>query len=321
MPPADARGSVDGDAGAADVSSNCRSAAAVIDDVLSIVKARVNLVVLLTIWIGFALAQSAEVAMHASGIAGDVAGTAVLLHTLFGAVLLSCGSSALNQLFEADLDRRMDRTRNRPLAAGRLSPGFVRGLGVVLVVVGTVWLVFFVQPLTAAVGATTVALYVFVYTPLKRRTAFALVVGAVPGALPPVIGWSAAVGHLWGGAAALFAIQFIWQIPHFLAIAWLYRIDYGRAQYPMLPVTDATGRSTVVQAFFWTLWLLPASLAPTLYGLGGVAYAGTAALLGLAFLAVCSWFAWERSERSARSLVFASIAYLPALFLSLKFLP
>jgi protoheme IX farnesyltransferase len=165
------------------------------------------------------------------------------------------------------------------------------------------------------VAAVTVVFYALIYTPLKRRTSFATVVGAVPGALPPLIGWAAARGSLDAAAWTLFAVQFLWQLPHFLAIAWLYRDDYGRAGFPMLPVIEPDGRSTARQAVAYAAALVPASLATTALGVTGTTYFATAAALGVLFLGITMWFGWRRTGAAARALFVASILYLPVLWI------
>jgi protoheme IX farnesyltransferase len=292
------------------------SAISRVADVLQLLKPRVNLLVLVTTFVGYRLAE----ASLQIGVLGRIPlpGAELLLHLLGATFLLGAGASALNQYLERDLDAKMERTRSRPVASGRMSASFARGLGVVLNVVGIVWLAFFVNPYCAAVGAVTSALYVFAYTPLKTRTTMSLIVGAVPGALPPLIGWAAVTGSLGGAAWSLFTVQFIWQIPHFLAIAWLYREDYRRAGFRLLTVVDEAGFTTSIQVVAWSLALLPASLAiPALFRLGGVTYFYVALAIGLVFLVAAVVFALRRSRRTARILVIVSVLYLPILFLTL----
>ena len=285
-------------------------------DVMRLLKLRVNLLVLVTTFVGYRLAE----ASLQLGVVGRVPlpGAELLLHVLVGTFLLGAGSSALNQYLERHLDAKMERTRSRPVASGRLSASFARGVGVVFNVVGVVWLAFFVNPYCAAVGAITSALYVLAYTPLKTRTTMSLIVGAVPGALPPLIGWAAVTGSLGGAAWSLFTIQFIWQIPHFFAIAWLYREDYRRAGFRLLTVVDETGFTTSIQTVGWSLALLPASLAiPVLFRLGDAPYFFVALALGLVFLGSAILFALRRTPRTARALVIVSVLYLPILLLML----
>jgi protoheme IX farnesyltransferase len=232
---------------------------------------------------------------------------------------VAAGASALNMVLERDTDARMLRTRERPLPAGRLRPLEATGFGLLLTAAGLLHLLYFSGMLAAQVALVTWASYVFVYTPLKSRTSLATIVGAVPGALPPVIGWAAAGGALDGGAWVLFAILFLWQIPHFLAIAWLYRDDYERGGFPMLPVIDRDGRLTGRQAVLHSLALLLVSLAPGAMGLAGPWALWGAAACGLALCAVALRLALRRSLPAARQLFLASLVYLPTLSLLLLF--
>ncbi len=285
-------------------------------DVSQLIKLKVNVLVLITTFVGFRLAE-ASAQLGAVGFLPATSWT-VLLHALIGTTLLGCGASTLNQYFERLLDSRMERTRLRPLPAGRLSPDFARTLGVLLTVVGVVYLAFLVNPVCAAVGASTSLIYIFVYTPLKRLSTWSLVVGAVPGALPPIIGWTAVSGSIEGAAWALFTIQFLWQIPHFLAIAWIYREDYARAKYRLLTVVDTDGFTTAIQTVAWSAAMLPASLTiPVLFRLGGPLYFFGALALGIIFLASAIYFAVKRTNRSARVLLYVSLVYLPMLFILL----
>jgi protoheme IX farnesyltransferase len=246
-------------------------------------------------------------------VAGGGALTATLLpQVLLGVGLLSAGSSALNHLWERETDALMRRTANRPLPAGRLEPDRALRFGVVLTLAGLVELVLAVDLLTALLGAVAFAIYVFVYTPLKKLTPLATVVGAIPGALPPVMGWTAAQHQLSPGAWVLFGILFLWQLPHFLAIAWLYREDYARAGLPMLPVVDPDGGSTARQAVLYGGALVPVSLLPTVAGLTGAPYFFGALALGMTFLGSCVAFSLSASNRSARRLLVVSVLYLPA---------
>jgi heme o synthase len=203
----------------------------------------------------------------------------------------------------------------RPVPDGRLQPFESVAFGLVLSVIGLSVLATEVNLLSAAVALTTLLTYALIYTPLKRRTSFATVIGAIPGALPPVIGWAAARGSLSQGAWVLFAIVFLWQLPHFLAIAWLYREDYARAGFPMLPVIEPDGRSTARQALFYCAALVPVSLAPTLLGMASTVYFVSALGLGLLFLGLTLRFARTRSVADARRLFFGSIIYLPILWI------
>ncbi len=270
-------------------------------DYLELTKPRITLLVLVTTWIGFALASPRTV---------DVI---QLLHTLFGTALVASGASALNQFLERDTDGRMNRTRTRPLPAGRLDPGAVLVFAVDAATLGAAWLAVAVSRVSALLALLTLATYVLAYTPLKRRTPWSTVVGAVPGALPPVIGWVAAGRGLEAGAVALFAILFLWQLPHFFAIGWLYRQDYARAELPMLPVVDPNGRRTAREMVLTAALLVPASLLPALIGMSGAVYAAGATLLSVGFLNRAIAFARNRADADARSLFRASLIVLPAI--------
>jgi len=271
-------------------------------DFVTLAKVRVNTLVLVTTGLGYLLA-------------GRRVDPWVLLHAIVGTALVAAGASAFNQIWERDLDARMRRTADRPLAAGRMDVSHALLFAAGASVVGIAELALAVNLLSAAIAGATLLLYVVVYTPMKRVTSLATVVGAVPGALPPVIGWAAAGGGLSAGAWVLFAILFFWQMPHFLAIAWLYREDYARAGFPMLPVIEPDGASTGRQAALYALTLLPVSLALSALGVTNNVYTAGAILLGAVFTAAAVTFAWRRSTRSARWLFTASILYLPALLL------
>ncbi len=271
-------------------------------DFLTLTKPRLNLLVLITTLGGLYLAAPGGVA------------PLLLLHTIVGTALVAGGAAALNQVWERDTDGLMRRTRMRPVPAGRLRALDGTRFGLLLSAAGLVQLTLGVNIAAASVAALTLASYVLVYTPLKRRTWLSTLVGAFPGALPPVIGVAAATGDISPAAVVLFAIVFLWQIPHFLAIAWLYREDYARAGLPLLPVVEPDGRSTGRQAVIYAAALLPVSLAPAAIGLAGPAYLSVAAALGVALLVLSARFARERSTPSARTLFFASITYLPVLW-------
>jgi protoheme IX farnesyltransferase len=217
-------------------------------------------------------------------------------------------------LLERATDARMRRTRTRPLPSGHLRPVDALVFGSALTAAGLLELAWLSGRLAAGVALLTWSTYLFLYTPLKTRTSLSTIVGAFPGALPPVIGWAAARGAVDGGASLIFAILFLWQIPHFLAIAWIYRDDYARGGLPMLPVIDAEGRMTGRQAVAHTLALLVVSLAPTGAGMAGRLYLVGALALGLAFVAVAVRAAVRRSLPAARALFLASLVYLTALF-------
>jgi protoheme IX farnesyltransferase len=236
-----------------------------------------------------------------------------LLATLLGTGLVASGASVLNQFWEREPDALMHRTAGRPLPAGRIAPDVALLFGVALGVCGMVELALAVNALTAALAALALGGYVFVYTPMKRYTSLATVVGAIPGALPPMMGWCAVRGEVELGAWVLFGILFFWQMPHFLAIAWLCREDYARGGFPMLPVIDPDGTWTARQSVLYGAALVPVSLLPSLLGLTGHLYFGGALALGLAYLAACVAFARRRTNPGARRMMFASLLYLPAI--------
>lgn len=245
------------------------------------------------------------------GAAGAITGL-LLFHALMGSTLVAAGSNALNQVVERDVDARMTRTRSRPIPAGRLTAAAGALVGGALGVSGVLYLTAFVNAPTAFLAAATLVSYVFVYTPLKRRTSLATLVGAVPGALPIVGGWTAARGTVTFEAGVLFALLFLWQLPHFLALAWIYRDDYARAGLRMLSVTDG-GAATFRQALLYAVALLPVSLAPSVVGTAGRVYFFGAIALSL-------WFLWatveatrHRSLAAARRLFGVSVMYLPAI--------
>jgi heme o synthase len=267
-----------------------------------LVKARLTILVLLTTLTGFYV-----------GIEGAL-DWSLLLHTLFGTALVACGAAALNQWWEREHDAKMPRTQARPLPANELSANTVLVAGGLLAMLGLAQLAFFVNLLTALLGAITLLSYVFIYTPLKRVTTLNTAIGAIPGALPPLMGWAAARDNVSAEGWALFAILFFWQLPHFLAIAWLYRDEYAKAGFVMLPVHDPEGVRTGRQAISHTLGLIPVSVCPALFGTSGQVYFFGALLLGVAFLWCAIQFSRELTRARARQLFFASILYLPLLF-------
>jgi protoheme IX farnesyltransferase len=264
-------------------------------------KARLTFLVLLTTLVGFY-----------TGFRGAV-DYWLMVQTVLATALVAAGASALNQLWEREYDAKMSRTRNRPLPAGRLQPNTVLVLGSVLSVAGLVYLALAVNWITCLLGTISLVSYVFIYTPLKRVTWLNTAVGAIPGALPPLMGWTAARGHLDAEGWSLFAILAFWQLPHFLAIAWMYREEYARAGFQMLPVVDPQGVRTGRQAVSHTLGLLPISLCPFLFKLAGPVYLAGALVLGLAFLWYAIQFSRDLTIPRARQLFFVSILYLPLL--------
>src|SRR4051812_11561872 len=231
-----------------------------------------------------------------------------------GIALLSSGIAALNQYIERELDARMRRTASRPLPTGKLAPFEALLVGVGLTVVAEIYLALLVNQLTALFGLTVITGYLFMYTPLKTRTTLSTIVGAFPGAMPPLMGWTAASNEVTAGAWVLFSILFLWQFPHFLAIAWMYREDYGRAGIRMLPVVEPEGRVTGQQIVAYTLMLVPVSLLPTVLGISGRVYFYGAVVLGLLFLFSSISAALSKSRQQARRLLLASVLYLPLLF-------
>ncbi len=271
-------------------------------DYVELTKPRVAVLVLFTVAAGAWLAARSDLDLL------------LALHTVAATALVAAGASALNQLIERHTDARMRRTENRPLPAGRLQPLEVLLFGLALGTTGLTYLGLATrQPLCVMVAAVTFVLYAFVYTPLKRVTTLNTLVGAVPGALPPVIGWTAVRGSLSPEAGLLFALLFLWQVPHFLAIAWIYREEYGRAGLRMLPVVDRTGKVTGRQMVLYCLVLVLTSLLPVVYGQAGPVYFTGALLLGLLFLRRTLGFAFDVSNAQARRVMRASLLYLPLL--------
>jgi protoheme IX farnesyltransferase len=238
----------------------------------------------------------------------------LLTHAMIGIALLSSGLATINQFMERDLDALMRRTEKRPLPTGRLLPFEALWFGLALTLTAEVYLASFVNLLTAGLGLTIIVGYLLLYTPLKTRTTLSTAVGAFPGAMPPLIGWAAARGQVGVAAWVLFAILFLWQFPHFLAIAWMYREDYGRAGIRMLPVVEPEGRITGQQIVAFTIMLIPVSLLPALMGISGRIYLVAAIALGLLFLVSSVRAALSKSNQHARQLLLASVLYLPLLF-------
>jgi protoheme IX farnesyltransferase len=272
-------------------------------DYLELSKPRIVLMVLITAFVGFYLGSE------------TVPNYSTLVQMLFGTALAAAGTLALNQVLERDTDAKMERTRHRPLPDGRLQAREALWFGLLVTVAGLVYLLLAVNLLSAAVTALITVSYLLWYTPMKLRSSLCVLVGAVPGALPPVIGWVAATGSLDVGAGVLFAIMFLWQVPHTLAIARLYRNDYARAGIQFLPVIDLSGESTSRQVITHTAALLAVSLLPTLLGLAGPVYFIVAFALGVGFLLSGIRLALESTLPRARTLLFASLIYLPVLLL------
>ena len=275
-------------------------------DFVELTKPRITALVLVTAAVGYA-------------VGGGAALSAInFMLFMVGTALLCGGASALNQYLERDADARMTRTSRRPLPAGRLTPPDALAFGLTISAVGLVVLAG-VNLLTLALGAASLLSYVLAYTPLKRVTSLCTVVGAVPGALPPLMGWAAARGSLGPAGWGLFAILFLWQLPHFLAIGWLYREDYARGGFPMLAVSDRDGSSSGRQAALYATALLPVTLAAGLLAAAGKAYLWGALVLGVVFLACALAFLWNRSTGSARRLFLVSVLYLPLLLCLMVF--
>lgn len=270
-------------------------------DYYELLKPRMNLLILGTTTVGFSLA------------AKTTADWLRLPNALIGTAFCAAGAAILNQWMERDFDARMHRTADRPLPTGRVSARQALLLGLAASAVGALWLLAFVNGLTAILGSATLASYVLIYTPLKRITTLNTIVGAVPGAIPPMMGWTAVTGQLAAPAWALFGILFVWQIPHFLAIATIYREDYQRGGFKMLPVDDPTLAATGRQILLYSAALLPVSLLPAMAHMGGKVYTIAAVALGAGFFAVAVSCARNRTRTQARQLFFASIIYLPVL--------
>jgi protoheme IX farnesyltransferase len=276
-----------------------------LNDYLILTKVRITVLVLVTTAAGFLLASGPRLDLVLLG------------WTLLGTGLAASGAAALNQVLEREADSRMQRTAARPIPAGRMTAAHGLWVGLGLALSGVAVLAALVNWLTALLALATVVLYVGVYTPLKRMTPLNTIVGAIPGAIPPVMGWTAVTGALGLPAWVLFAILFLWQLPHFLAIAWIFRDDYRRGGFPMLPVVDADGRATGRQVALYCAALIPVSLIPTFLGLTGPIYFFGALVLGLGFLAAGITMALHRRGKEARRVLLASVTYLPLLLVLL----
>jgi heme o synthase len=271
-------------------------------DYFALTKPRLNLLVVLTSAAGYYL--GAPAGPNWLAMVPAVAGTA----------LVAGGAAVLNQVYERDTDALMRRTRMRPLPDGRVEPEDARIFGATLALAGLVLLAFTANASAAGLAAATLVIYLVIYTPMKRQSPASTLVGAIPGALPPLIGWAAARGSLSIGGWTLFAMVFLWQIPHFMAIAWMYRDDYRSAGFPMLPVVEPDGRRTGRQAVIYALALLPVSLVPSFVGVSGQIYLSIAVVLGLGLVALAVNFASARTDAAARALFFGSITYLPLIW-------
>ena len=272
-----------------------------LSDYLCLTKPEVTFLVLIATALGgFMAAESPDVV--------------ILCHAVFGTALVAGGTAALNHYLEREHDKKMRRTANRPLPSGRLAAGEALAFGTGISAAGVVYLAILVNWLTSFLGLATLLTYLCIYTPLKRRTTWATFVGAFPGAAPVLMGWTAITGSLSAGAWALYALLFVWQFPHFLAIAWMYREDYTRAGMLMLPARDPLGDAAFRQILGYSLVLIPVSLLPTFLGMTGTVYLWTVGLLSFAFLG----FAWhvsrERSKVGAKMLLHATVIYLPLVY-------
>ncbi len=268
-------------------------------DFVTLTKPRLTLMVVLTTAAGFLLAAPRPLAWTS------------LWHAVVGTALVAAGAQVLNQVIERRTDALMRRTANRPLPAGRVQPEIALAYGVALAVGGMVYLAFLTDLRTAVLGALTLALYLAVYTPMKRLTPLSTLVGAVPGAVPPMMGCSAATGEIGAVAWILFGILFLWQMPHFLSIAWLYRQDYRRGGFPMLTHGPRAGARTARQMVLYAAALVPVSVLPSVLGFAGYVYLAGALVLGLAFVGTSFGFGRHQNAPAARRLMLASLVYLP----------
>jgi heme o synthase len=278
---------------------------AAVSDYWALTKPEVNFLILLTTFAGFYLASK-------PGPGGFR--TLLVVHTLLGTSLVAGGTGTLNQFIERTFDAQMRRTARRPLASGRLKASHVLCFGISLSLAGTVYLALVVNVLASLLALVTLLSYLFLYTPLKRKTPLCTLIGAFPGAVPPLIGWAAARGRLDPEAWVLYAIVFLWQFPHFMAIAWMYREDYARAGYLVLPLDELREQYVVWQSVGASLALVLLSLISTIIGGSSLVYSVGALILGLMFFFYSARFAFHRSNLASRHLLAASIVYLPAVF-------
>ncbi len=276
-------------------------------DLATLLKARLSLLVVITTFVGFCMASSQQLDWLR------------MFNAILGTTLAAFGAAALNQVIEAKVDRLMERTKNRPIPSGRMRRPHAMAIGAGMSITGVAYLWLTTNPLSAALAAATVLIYTLLYTPLKRKTAFCTVVGAVSGAIPPVIGWTAVEPTIGLGAWVLFGILFTWQMPHFLAIAWIYRDEYAQAGFVMLKRDDLSGCSTAIQSLLFTVALLVISLIPAFSGSNSSVFLIAALILNGAMLACAVEFLTERTRESARRLFFASIIILPMLLGAMVF--
>ena len=271
----------------------------IVSDLMALTKARLSLLVVVTTFVGVCMA------------AGSRLDWVLLANAVLGTTLAACAAAVLNQVLEANVDRLMERTRHRPLPAGRMRPGAALALGIALGVAGVAWLAITATAMSAYLAAATILIYIAFYTPLKRKTSLCTIVGAVAGAIPPVIGWTAVRPSLDLGAWILFGILFTWQMPHFLAIAWMYRDEYAQAGFVMLRRDDLSGCATAMQSLLYTLALTAITVVPFAVGMNRASYLCGALLLDAIMLACAVQFLLHRNRASARRLFFASIIFLP----------
>ena len=288
------------------------SVVSLLRDYAELTKTRITTLIVLTAWCGYFFAA------HKSGLSARSIG---LFHALLGIALVSSGTAALNEVLESEVDARMRRTATRPIPAGRMSRRHAAAIGLTLTLGGSLYLSFLSNPLTGLLAFLTALIYLAAYTPLKQVSPICTFVGAFPGAMPVVLGWSAARSRIELETLVLFGIMFLWQFPHFLSIAWLYREDYARGEIRMLPVVAPDGKSTLWRILAYSIALIPVSILPVAIGMAGRVYFAGALLLGVALLRVSFGMAQPRlaataptSKASARRLLQATIAYLPLLF-------
>jgi protoheme IX farnesyltransferase len=286
--------------------------ASLLRDYAELTKARITMLIVLTAWCGYFFGA------HRMGVSSWSLG---LIHALFGIALVSSGTAALNELLESEVDARMRRTALRPLPSGRMTRAHAAAVGLTLTLGGSVYLAIYTNLLTGTLVFLTSLVYLAAYTPLKKISPVCTFVGAFPGAMPVVLGWTAARGRIEPETLILFAIMFVWQFPHFLSIAWLYREDYAQGDIRMLPVVNSDGKSTVWRILAYSAALIPVSLLPVAFGMAGRIYLVGAILMGVALFRVSMGMAYPQlpatapaSKPSARRLLRATIIYLPALF-------
>ena len=270
-------------------------------DIAVLTKARLSSLVLITTFVGFCMASRQGIDWL------------TLLHTLLGTALVAGSAAVLNQLMETNVDRLMERTKDRPLPSGRMSGVSALRIGILMAVAGFLYLALAVNLLSAYLAAATLFIYLALYTPLKRKTSFCIIVGAVSGAIPPLIGWTAARASFGAGSWILFGVLFLWQIPHFLAIAWMYRDEYAQAGFVMLRRNDICGVKTATEGLLFTLGLIGVTLVPVLLGLATPIYLAGALVFDALLLGCSAQFLFQRTRASARRLFFATILYLPCL--------